>query len=165
MEDEIELQWKTNRKFIVSVEDGKLTAHTEGTAEITAYYGDVSASFTVEVAEYIELKTITMSLSKSSIAIGETSEATLKLNPETASDVDITWEVSPEDIVSISNENKNKSVTLTGLKPGTVTVTAKDVSGVYNSLFNSLFIYRTPTESKKQYFQSLKKKCKIFNFL
>lgn len=130
LEDEIELQWKTNRKFIVSVEDGKLTAHTEGTAEITAYYGDVSASFTVEVAEYIELKTITMSLSKSSIAIGETSEATLKLNPETASDVDITWEVSPEDIVSISNENKNKSVTLTGLKPGTVTVTAKDVSGL-----------------------------------
>ncbi|MBO7256962.1 MAG: Ig-like domain-containing protein, partial [Bacteroidales bacterium] len=130
LEDEIELQWKTNRKFIVSVEDGKLTAHTEGTAEITAYYGDVSASFTVEVAEYIELETITMSLSKSSIAIGETSEATLKLNPETASDVDITWEVSPEGIVSLSNEEKNKSITLTGLNPGTVTVTAKDVSGL-----------------------------------
>lgn len=93
LDDLVELTWRSSKKQVVSVEDGYVTAHKEGSAEITAIYGNVSASFDVEVVPW-EVADFTIPESLE-ISVGDVVQVEVtNIQPEDAPVSAISWSVS-----------------------------------------------------------------------
>lgn len=76
-----------------------------------------------EVVETIEVSSITLTLSKNEVKVGETVTATVTINPTDASDKTYTLSASKEGVVTISGN------TLTAVGAGEVVITATSTSG------------------------------------
>ena len=129
--------WASDNPEVISVSGGKITGVAEGTATITATTKDgtnLSASLTVTVvpaAQTIEIldpdgnvkngKTIKLDLSKK-----QKIKLTARILPEEALD-GVTWKSSNPKIAKVS---KNGQITPVATGKVTITVTAKDGSGV-----------------------------------
>lgn len=76
-----------------------------------------------DVVETIEVSSITLTLSKNEVKVGETVTATVTINPTDASDKTYTLSASKEGVVTISGN------TLTAIGAGEVVITATSTSG------------------------------------
>lgn len=76
-----------------------------------------------DVVETIEVSSITLTLSKNEVKVGETVTATVTINPTDASDKTYTLSASKEGVVTISGN------TLTAVGAGEVVITATSTSG------------------------------------
>lgn len=127
------LQWKSSDTKVVSVDkNGMLTAVAPGTATVTAYSGNVSATCTVTVKNAVE----SMELQNTSLAIKE-DKGTLKLQmnvvPANASkDFSYTVEMSDrnEDTKGVARIDENG--VLTAIKNGVVKVTIEPAENLKN---------------------------------
>lgn len=83
--DESTVQWKSDATDIATVENGKVVAKKEGTATITATYGEYSATSKVTVKE-IHIEKISLSKEALTLNKGSTESLTCTINPENTTD-------------------------------------------------------------------------------
>ena len=121
-----ELIWETSDASIAKVDsNGKVTGVKPGTVTITAKTkdGKVKATCTVNVEE-IPVESITLSPTEMSVKVGTSAQITPIINPENATDKDLIWETSDASVATVDNTGK-----VTGVKKGTVIITAKTKDG------------------------------------
>lgn len=113
-----DLIWSTENSDVADVAPGGVvTGKKDGTATITAQYGDVTASCTVTVST---TPSISIAPNPASVKIGETITFTPTINPDEyqTSEITINWSVEDTSIASVANG------VVKGLREGATTVTA-----------------------------------------
>ncbi len=115
------VQWTSDDESVATVTNGTVKAVKAGTATITATAGNVKATCTVTVSAVqttIPVESIVLDKSTLDIKVGESANLTATINPENATNKDITWSTSNEDVATVVNG------TVTAVKAGTTTITA-----------------------------------------
>ena len=121
------LIWSSSDPSVVSVDaNGKITALKEGTAVITVKSADGKSSTCVVnvVLNEKKIKEVELNPKKMSLKAGETEIIAAKVGPETATERDLVWTSSDSSIARVDSNGY-----VTGLKSGTVTITAKSKDG------------------------------------
>lgn len=115
--------WSSNKEEIATVNNGKVTAIAEGTAEITATKDNKTAKATVTVTKAENPGPVVekITLNKTNVDLKINTVETL------TSDVDVDWSSNDESVAVIVN-GANRECNITGLKIGkaTITATSKD---------------------------------------
>lgn len=101
--------WSTSKKSVVTVKRGKITGKKKGSATITAKVGKKRYTCKVKVE--------TPSLNTTNVTLEKGKSVTLKLKGNSRS---ITWKSNNSKVAKINKKGK-----ITGVTPGTATITAK----------------------------------------
>ncbi len=130
-----EVKWTSSNTSVATVEDGRVTAVSIGTATITATAGSQSATCEVEVvAVPVPVTGLTIEPSEVSVAVGGSEQLRLIFTPSNATNRNVKWyidEFDDKEVASISAGN-----VVTGKKKGKVMFTAvsEDNDDVYASV-------------------------------
>ena len=120
------LIWSSTDETVATVSEGVVTAVSEGMTTIaaTSVDGDISATCTVTVKPKV-IAVESVSLDKSSLTITEGREAslTVTVKPENATNRNVTWTSSDENIASV------EAGIITALKAGSATISAVSEDG------------------------------------
>lgn len=118
-----EITWSSSNEEIASVNDGIITGKSMGNATI---YATTSSGIKGQVDIEVYQKTETLTLDKQGIDlyIGDTSQITAIITPDTATYKDIIWTSSNENIATVENG------LITGKGIGYTTITAATKDGV-----------------------------------
>lgn len=118
--------WMSENESVATVSDGVVTGISEGTAfiRVTSQDGSISAGCWIYVIDpiihvsYVSIETIERGV----IGIGETSVLTVHVYPEDATNKNVIWTSSNENVASVADG------VVTGVSAGTaeITVTAED---------------------------------------
>ena len=119
--------WVSSNSAVVSIDaDGQVTAKRNGSAKITAISVSnpskkASCKITVTTTR---VKSIKLNTSDASLQVGTSGKLTATITPSNASYKDIEWVISDSSIATVEADG-----TVTGLKMGRVTITAKTDKG------------------------------------
>ena len=121
-----DVTWTSSNKKIATVDkEGKVKGIKKGTAAITVTTADgkKTASCKVTVTEVVKVKSVKLNKKGVSLKKGKTFKLKATINPEDATNKDVTWKSSNKKIVKVGKNGKIKA-----LKKGTatITVTTKD---------------------------------------
>jgi len=119
--------WTSTNTSVATVDStGKVTAKKVGTAIITVSSSGYNATCKVTVIDTVSLKNI--SINKSSLIIKEKGAETLRISysPSNATNKKVTWRSSNTNIATVDSSGK-----VTGIQPGTATITAISNDGGY----------------------------------
>ena len=112
--------WKSSDEKVATVSNGVVTFVGEGTAEITATAGDVSAVCKVTVkAKTVAVEKVTLDKTSAELTVGDTATLKASVTPDNATDKTVTWTSSDDSVASV------KDGVVTAVKAGTATITAK----------------------------------------
>ena len=112
--------WSSSDSSVATVAEGKVKAHKEGTAIITAKAGDKTASCSVTVAKkVIAVTSVSLNITTLSLTKGQTETLIASVKPDDATDKTVTWTSSNSNVVSVDN---GKVIAMGG---GSATVIAK----------------------------------------
>lgn len=121
------ISWSSSNPSVATVTDGKVSAVGLGTTTITASTTDgtaLSATCKVTVtAEIIPVSSVSLSKSSATVEAGKSLVLTATIEPDNATAKSLTWTSSNNDIATVDNG------TVTGVTPGTVTITAETTDG------------------------------------
>ena len=128
--------WSSSNENIATVANGVVTGIAEGTTTITVKTQDGSFEDTCEVTvEKVQLEPIPVAvtgvtLDKETVTIKEGETATLKATvlPENATNKNVTWSSSNENIATVANG------VVTGIAEGTTTITVKTQDGSFEDI-------------------------------
>lgn len=98
------VDWTVADPDIVSVQDGQVTAHKEGSTVVTASAGGKSASCTVTVSapsSDIPVESVVLSETSLTVEVGETVQLTAEVYPEDATNRVLTWWVDHQQIAEV----------------------------------------------------------------
>ncbi|MBQ3404145.1 MAG: Ig-like domain-containing protein, partial [Oscillospiraceae bacterium] len=116
--------WESSDNSIATVSGGKVTGIKPGTVTITATTSNgISASCKVTVMEKNPATGITLNKSNEQLIVGDFLWITATVLPDTAENKTVTWTSSDSSVATVYNGK------VTGLKPGTVTITASTHNG------------------------------------
>ncbi len=119
------ISWTSSDESKATVEDGRITGISEGTATITAktYNGKEAICIVTVKDPVIDVSGI--ELDKSSVTLEKGKTATIKatISPENATNKNVIWSSSNTSAVTVNNG------TITAVAAGTATVTAKSDNG------------------------------------
>ena len=118
--------WTSSDSSVASVVDGKVTAIKAGKATITVKTDDGGKTATCEITVNAKVYPVTsVSLDKSSATLTEGDEITLiaTVNPDNATNKNVTWTSSDPSVASVSNGK------VTALKAGKATIIVKTDDG------------------------------------
>lgn len=120
--------WTSSNTDVAIVENGKVVSKKIGSAVITASISGFRATCKVNVVESVALTSI--NLNKSNITIKENYTEILDViySPSNATNRKVTWKSSNTSVVTVDSEGK-----ITGIKPGSATITAISNDGGYVS--------------------------------
>lgn len=123
--------WTSSNEDIVTVENGNIVAKKLGFAIITASISGFKSTCRVNVVDVIPLKSI--SINKSNVVIKENSYENLVISysPSNATNKKVTWKSSNTNIVTVDQQGN-----ITGVNPGSATVTTISNDGGYVSMCN-----------------------------
>ena len=111
--------WSSDNTWIASVDqNGKVTANWQGTATITAYAGDKTATCTLTVT--VPVESVTLNKTSMELYEGETATLHATVSPWNATDQTVTWTSSNPSVASVDQNGK-----VTALHEGTAAITAK----------------------------------------
>lgn len=143
------LKWSSDNEEVATVdENGEVYAHKSGTATITVttYDGSVSNSCEIIVAKPVagvSIEPAEVELTE----LGKTVQLTAKIQPEDATNKNVTWKSSNESVCIISNNGEllttgyGKTVVLAttedGNYVGTCIVTVSEETGIDNTTLSS----------------------------
>lgn len=123
--------WTSSNDEVATVNNGKVTAVSEGEATITAKAGEQTATCEVTVtAKTVPVESVTITGNgvtdeKATMTAGDTLQLSAMVLPEGATEKGVTWESSDNSVATVSNGTVTaKNVT----EKKTVTITAKSVS-------------------------------------
>ena len=112
------VSWSTSDPGIATVDNnGKITAVAGGDVTIKANAGEKEATCAVSVI--VPVISITLDQNSVTIEEGKTAILTATVNPEDASDKNVTWSTSDASVATVENG------TVTAVKEGSATITAK----------------------------------------
>lgn len=112
--------WKSSDEKVATVSNGVVTFVGEGTAEITATAGDVSAVCKISVkAKTVAVEKVTLDKTSAELTVGDTATLKASVTPDNATDKTVTWTSSDDSVASV------KDGVVTAVKAGTATITAK----------------------------------------
>ena len=135
------IEWSSDNEAVASVDNGKVTGLSNGTAVITVTTDDgaKSASCVVTVSQYVT----SISLDKTSMSLeaGQTGTITATVGPDSAQDKSIIWSSSDESVATVDAEG-----VVSALSEGTafINATAKDGSGVAAQCKVSVYRFVVP---------------------
>ena len=109
--------WTSSDESVAKVANGKVTAVKAGKATITAKCGDKTAECVVTVT--VPTDSVTLDKTTLSLAVGETAQLTATVNPDNATDKNVTWTSSDESVAKVANGK------VAAVKAGKATITAK----------------------------------------
>lgn len=143
------LKWSSDNEEVATVdENGEVYAHKSGTATITVttYDGSVSNSCEIIVAKPVagvSIEPAEVELTE----LGKTAQLTAKIQPEDATNKNVTWKSSNESVCMVSNKGEllttgyGKTVVLAttedGNYVGTCIVTVSEETGIDNTMVSS----------------------------
>lgn len=111
--------WTSSNEKVATVQNGKITAITEGTTIVTASINGLKSTCKVTVSKnYVPVTGISLNNSAMSILIGSQETIGFTVSPSNATNKDITWTSSDTSIVTVENGK------LTAKKIGTAIITA-----------------------------------------
>lgn len=155
------VKWTSSNTKVATVDStGKITAVAPGTVNITCTAQDgskKSATCKVTVGvpvTYVQINTT--ETSNNAWHIGKTSQLTVSVEPENATNKKVTWKSSDPDCVSVDQNGnvkviKQKTTTIFGvtsvLRDQTVTITAKTDSGEYDEFQLTIIKNKVAVES------------------
>lgn len=117
--------WTSSNPKVATVNNGKVTAITNGTTVITASVNGYSSTCLVTVSsDYVALNGISLNMSKVDVLVGDSSNLSVSFNPSNASNKDVVWTSSNSSVVSVDGGK------IIGKKVGTaiITVSSADKS-------------------------------------
>jgi len=124
------ITWKSSNTDVATVNSsGVVTGVANGTANITATTVDGGYTYTCAVIIITPLLGIDVTPTITVANVGVTSILTPIFNPSTASNKYLSWVSSDTSVVTVDADGK-----ITGVKPGTATVTAKSQEGDYTAV-------------------------------
>ena len=114
-----------NKEVVGFNKEGHVVGVKEGSAIVTLKSSNnITTQISVIVKnKEIPVNSISLSLSKAEIKVGETKELKAKFNPTNATDKTVTWESSNTKVATIDNE------TIKGVGVGTAKITVKSSNG------------------------------------
>lgn len=143
------LKWSSDNEEVATVdENGEVYAHKSGTATITvtSYDGSVSNSCKIVVAKPV----IGVSIEPAEVELtelGKTAQLTAKIQPEDATNKNVTWKSSNESVCMVSNKGEllttgyGKTVVLATTEDGNYVgiciVTVSEETGIDNTMLSS----------------------------
>ena len=143
------LKWSSNNEEVATVDEkGEVYAHKSGTATITVttYDGSVSNSCEIIVAKPVtgvSIEPAEVELTE----LGKTAQLTAKIQPEDATNKNVTWKSSNESVCMVSNKGEllttgyGKTVVLAttedGNYVGTCIVTVSEETGIDTTTVSS----------------------------
>jgi len=117
-----EANWTSSDEGIATVEDGLVTAIDEGTATITAQFGNFTARASVEISTP-EVTSVTVVPATASVAVGGTKQFQAEAQLENGETLDVThgadWSSSDNGVATVNSQGL-----ATGNSAGTATITA-----------------------------------------
>ena len=119
LQEVAEVAWETTNKSVAKVRNGKITAQGEGTATITAYSGNVSASVKVTVNP-VAITSFNIPGSINAYINQKVKVDVTNIQPENGAISSIEWRVSDEDIAVA--EVDGGELYITALKNGSTTL-------------------------------------------
>ena len=119
------LTWSSDNENVATVSNGVVTAKSGGTAIITATTstGNTETCKVTVIEKTINVSSIKINTDKKAVYTGSTLGLSITVNPGDATNKTITWSSSDNSIATVSDG------IVTGIKPGTVTITAKSNNG------------------------------------
>lgn len=120
------ISWSSSNTAFASVDNGKVTALKAGTTIITVKTEDGNKTATCEVTVNAKVYPVTgVTLDKTSATLTEGDELilTATVNPDNATNKNVTWSSSDNTVASVSNGK------VTALKAGKATITVKTDDG------------------------------------
>lgn len=122
------ITWSSSNTSVATVENGKIIAKKEGSAIITASISGYNATCKVTVTNTISLKKITINKSSTTLKENESEKLSITYTPTNATIKNVTWTSSDTNVVRVDSTGK-----ITGIQPGSATITAKSSDGGYTS--------------------------------
>ena len=149
--------WETTNSKVATVKNGNIKAIGEGTTNISAYVGEVSATFRLTV-EPIDIESFEFANSQVTAYIGEATPIEIRnILPEDGSISSIKWTIEDEEIACY--DIIEGVLHITAIKEGTTTLTGESdncknsclivakknipLTGITLSLFGPLYCYDT----------------------
>ena len=125
-----ELIWESSDEKIATVENGKVTAVSLGSAVITAKSAaDESVTVRCEIKVLRAVKSVTLDKKELTVRVGDIAKLTAAVGPEGASNTKVIWASSDERIARI-DENGN----ITALSEGTAKITVTTEEAGYTDV-------------------------------
>ena len=115
--------WATSNASVATVADGMVTAVAPGTATITVTTTDGAKTATCEVTVIQLTSGVSLNKVNTTLAVGSTETLTATVYPPDATDKSVTWTTSNADVATVANG------TVTGVAPGTATITVTSSNG------------------------------------
>lgn len=117
--------WKSSNEKVATVQNGKVTAITEGSTIITASINGKSSTCRVTVSsDYVPVTGISLNKSSLNILVGTTETLVKSISPSNATNQEVTWHSSNTDVATV-----NSSGQITAKKVGTTTITITTSNG------------------------------------
>ena len=122
--DNYTVTWTSSNNNVATVNKGIVNAISKGNSSITAKLDgyDLSATMVVIVND-IEPTSITLSSNKLELIEGEEARLTYTIMPDNATNKEIKWEVSNQEVISITND------VVRALAPGEARITIRTSNG------------------------------------
>lgn len=129
--DNKDVTWSSNNTSVVTVDaNGSVAAIGAGTATITCTAKDgsgKSATCSVKVIDgKVKVSSISLNQRNLNLVIGKTSTIVARISPSKATNKEVTWTSSDENVATV---DKNGTVTAVGVGTAKITCTATDGSG------------------------------------
>lgn len=121
------LTWSTSNPNIITVENGIIKAVNGGTALVTAATEDGKVKTTCYVTVTVPVQSITISKEQLSLAVGQKYTLSATILPKDATNKNIKWTSSNNNIVSVDNGQ------VTAKSAGTAVITAISKNGNHTS--------------------------------
>lgn len=120
-----EIIWEVENNNIVSVNDGLITALGIGSTKVKAKANDDSGVYATcsVIVNPITIGSIELSAKYTAINVGESITLLATITPSNASNQQLTWQSSDNDVASVSNG------IVTAKKPGNVIITVQSTDG------------------------------------
>ena len=96
--------WKTSNPKVATVQNGKVTAISEGTTTIYALLNGYTSTCTVTVSSnYVAVTGISINKSNLNILVGNTENLTSTIQPSNATNKDVIWKSTNPEVATIEN--------------------------------------------------------------
>lgn len=123
------VNWESSAPGVASVdENGEVTAVSAGdaTIKVTTEDGEFEAtcSVTVNAVDYVPVESVSLDKTSLGLTEGETAQLTATVEPEDASNKNVTWESSNTNVATVDANGE-----VTAVSAGTATITVTTVDG------------------------------------
>lgn len=120
-----DVTWVSSNNNIAIVNNGVITAISDGTCIITASsFGKTTDMIVTVTPKVIESTSISIDKTNETIIVGKYVKLNATINPSNVTDKNITWTSSNESIAKVNSNGK-----VTGISPGSVVITAQTNNG------------------------------------